>query len=139
MSEARVYLDTSAYLAVLLGETEGERFRKLLKNTVVCSSPFLLIEAERNLIRMVRQKVLDESIYEQAYAQLQLDKEGLILKDFSTDLCLTRDFPAVKTPRAADLVHLRTALWFQKNGGLRTFISLDQSQLAAARELGLEV
>jgi antitoxin (DNA-binding transcriptional repressor) of toxin-antitoxin stability system len=47
--------------------------------------------------------------------------------------------PLIRTPKSADMVHLRTAQWFLANGGLEAFITLDEEQSLAARELGLSV
>lgn len=38
-----------------------------------------------------------------------------------------------------DLAHLRTALWFHAEGAIDRFVTLDESQAGAARELGLPV
>ncbi|AFM12509.1 type II toxin-antitoxin system VapC family toxin [Turneriella parva] len=135
----RVYLDTSAYLAVLLGEKQAASVTKKLSNRVLCSSTLLLIEAERNLVHLVRLEKISTLDFESAYTQIRKDQEAFLLRDFTPDLCLTRHFPLIRTPKSADMVHLRTAQWFMKNGGLEEFISLDENQLQAARELGLPV
>lgn len=135
----RVYLDTSAYLAVLLGEKQAASVTKKLSNRVPCSSTLLLIEAERNLVHLVRLEKISTLDFESAYTQIRKDQEAFLLRDFTPELCLTRHFPLIRTPKSADMVHLRTAQWFMKNGGLEEFISLDENQLQAARELGLPV
>ncbi|GAB4422644.1 MAG: hypothetical protein OHK0011_01830 [Turneriella sp.] len=133
----RVYLDTSAYLAVLLGERQAGQIRKTLAGRVPCASTLLLAEAERNLVHLVRLEKLSSRDFDSAFAQLALDREAMVLRDLTPDLCLTRHFPLVRTPKSGDLVHLRTAHWFAQNGGLKKFVSLDDSQLQAAREMGL--
>ncbi len=133
----RIYLDTSAYLAILLGEKQAKAISKLLAGTVPCSSSLLLIEAERNLVHLVRFEKLSAADFEKAFAQLSADRDALILRDLTPDLCLTRQFPLIRTPKSADMVHLRTAQWFLQNGGLQKFVSLDENQLQAAREIGL--
>lgn len=45
--------------------------------------------------------------------------------------------PAVATPRSLDLTHIRTALWFHAQQPIDRFLTIDQAQAAAARELGL--
>ena len=47
--------------------------------------------------------------------------------------------PIVSTPRSLDLAHLRTALWFHEREPLARFVSLDATQIQAARELRLPV
>lgn len=133
----RVYLDTSAYLAVLLGEKQASQISKKLAGRVPCASTLLLSEAERNLVQLVRLEKLSSHDFDLAFTQLVQDRELMVLRDLTPDLCLTRNFPLVRTPKSADLVHLRTAHWFMQNGGLEKFISLDENQLKAAREMGL--
>ncbi|MFO1470084.1 MAG: type II toxin-antitoxin system VapC family toxin [Turneriella sp.] len=133
----RVYLDTSAYLAVLLGEKQSAAVTKSIHGATLCSSTLLLIEAERNLVQLVRLEKLSARDFESAYAQLAEDCNTFVLRDLTPELCLTRHFPLIRTPKSADMVHLRTAHWFTQNGGLQKFISLDENQLHAAREIGL--
>jgi hypothetical protein len=45
--------------------------------------------------------------------------------------------PAVSTPRSLDLVHLRTALSFNSVEPIDRFITSDEPQRQAAKELGL--
>lgn len=135
----RVYVDTSCYLAVLLGESQSKRIQTFLRGKIICSSVMLLIEAERNLVRLTREKLLRAPDYEIASGQLKRDRELFILRDVTTDICLSGVFPAIKTPRSIDLIHLRTVDWFLKNGGISAFLSLDQHQLEAAAELGFPV
>lgn len=137
MLEHRVYIDTSAYLAILLGEKNAALIEKKLKTCYLCSSTFLFLEAERNLVRMVRNKDLSEKNYDAALVQLRNDVELFTLKDFNLELCLTRNFPPVRTPRSSDLVHLRTASWFLDHGGLYWFCTLDDQQRKAAEDFGL--
>jgi hypothetical protein len=139
MTERRFYIDTSAYLGVMLGERIAKNLGSLLSQKVLCSSTLLLIESERNLVRLSRAGILPIASYHLAFAQLQKDVEKFILRDLSSDLCLTGSFPAVNTPRSSDLAHLRTARWFLDNGGLEAFVTLDKAQGNAAREFGFKV
>ena len=134
-----MYLDTSAYLAVLLGERGASSVLKATGDAVPCSSTFLLLESERNLVRLVRQRDLSQKGFDEAIGRLRADRELFLLRDLTPDLCLLGRFPPTRTPRSADLVHLRTAAWYQDNGGLDRFISLDKEQLKAAEDLGLPV
>lgn len=138
MSE-RVYLDTSVYLGILLGESSAKPFQKEISGETLCSSVLLLIEAERNLVRMSREGILKEDRYGIAQDRLKKDRELFLLRDLTTDLCLTGIFPPVRIPKTSDLIHLRTAQWFAEVGGLRLFLTLDQNQKKAALELGLPV
>ncbi len=137
--EERVYLDTSAYLAVLLGEQGSQAVVRALSKRVPCSSAFLLIETERNLVRLSREKFLPATNYRRAMDQVREDREKFLFKNLSVDLCLTGSFPAVRIPRSSDLVHLRTALWFQQHGGLQFVMTFDEAQRDAAVDLGLPI
>ena len=136
-SSENLYLDTSAYLAILLGDSLSDKIQAALEKRSIVSSIILLIETERNLLRLYREKLLTLKVYEKAVNQLRLDIEGMTLRNVTPDLCLTGSFPAARTPRSNDLIHIRTALWFQKSGGIVDFISLDREQLSAAREVGV--
>lgn len=134
-----IYIDTSTYLALLLGENNFENIQKKIEKYTLCSSTFLLIESERNLIRLCREKIISSDNYVKLYARLQSDIEIFILKDLTNDLCINGVFPAIKTPRSSDLVHLRTAHWFYTNNYLAGFLTLDQHQREAAMELKLPI
>ncbi len=122
---------------MLLGAKEAGKILSEIRERVLCSSTLLLLEAERNLLRLFRDKLLDLDQYDQALRQLRDDKSGFLLMDLSLDLTLTGTFPPARMPKTSDLAHIRTALWFNTNGGLVDFISLDRSQLLAAREMGV--
>lgn len=135
--QPRVYLDTSAYLDVLLGELTTPKILRAVSKKILCSSVLLLIEAERNLVRLSRERILSAADYEAASKQLKKDRELFLFRELTADLCLTGAFPPVQIPRSSDLVHLRTARWFQENGGLELFVTSDTRQKAAAGDFGL--
>ncbi len=85
---------------------------KAIHNHELCSSTFLALEAERNLVRLTREKVLPEKHFSKLHKRLKSDMDAFVLKDLDFDLCMGGSFPAIKTPRSSDLAHLRTALWF---------------------------
>jgi len=135
--EPLVYLDTSVYLGILLGERPALKLLPALAKKRFCSSIFLFIESERNLVRLSREGILSEKDYDKAIRQLKEDQDLFLFKEVTADLCLTGQFPPIRTPRSSDLVHLRTALWFLNNGGLDRFLTLDERQRNAASDLGL--
>lgn len=139
MNTTRYYLDSSVYLGILLGEPAARHAAKTISHKTLCSSTLLLIESERNLVRMSREKILTAENFSRAIEQIKKDKEVFLLKEVTMDLCLTGEFPPVRIPRSNDLTHLRTALWFQRNGGLGGFLTFDQTQEEVAQELGLPV
>lgn len=133
----RLYVDTSAYLSVLLAQPGHEALVAELDGAELHSSTLLLIEAERNLVRHARQGGITPAILRLGLERLSRDIAAFQLLDLTPDLCLTREMPLVSTPRTLDLVHLRTALWFHRRVPLTRFVTLDVQQAEAAQELGL--
>lgn len=117
---SRVYVDTSAYLCLLLGEDGAPAVATALENARLHSSVLLVLETRRNLVRLARNGKL-------APATL-LDLLDRVQHDMA---------PAVATSRSLDLAHLRTALWFHRIEPLHRFVTRDEGQREAARELGL--
>jgi hypothetical protein len=67
------------------------------------------------------------------------DRQLFVLRDLTLDLCDSNLLPAIATPRSLDLAHLRTALWFHADAPLTRFVTMDDSQAQAAKELSLPV
>lgn len=139
MPPARYYLDTSAYLCLLLGEAGWQRVADELRGTQILSSVLLPLEAERTLVHLSRAGRMTPEQLQNALDRLGADLEHFALRDLTLDLCRWRVLPIVSTPRSLDLAHLRTALWFHQRQALTRFVSLDAAQNQAARELGLPV
>lgn len=133
----RLYVDTSAYLCILLGEHGHESLRREFAGAELLSSVLLVLEAGRNLVRLSREKFLTAKEYQACVASLESDVQHFLLRDLTLDLCGTRTMPAVSIPRSLDLAHLRTALWFHDQERLTRFVSLDDEMIQSARELGL--
>ena len=136
---ARLYLDTSAYLCVLLAEHGSERLSKETGGAELLSSVLLVLEARRNLVRLARERALTEDQYKTALDRLEQDTHLFVLRDLTLDLCQSALLPAVNTPRSLDLAHLRTALWFHAVEKIDRFVTMDETQQEAAKELGLPV
>jgi len=134
-----VYLDTSAYLAVLLGEKSGREIKNLIEKKPLCSSVFLFLEAERNLIRLSREKYLSSDDFSKCLVRIREDVNIFAVRELDLEVCQLSSFPAVKTPRSADLVHLRTAVWFKDRDMLDGFLTLDKDQKHSAREMSLPI
>jgi predicted nucleic acid-binding protein len=109
----RLYIDTSAYLCVLLGESGHKLLLKEMAGAELLSSVLLVLEATRNLVRLSRDRLLSPAELHACLAQLERDRDLL--------------------------AHLRTALWFHERAPLARFLTLDETQAAAAREAGLPV
>jgi hypothetical protein len=139
MRGERLYVDTSAYLCLLLGETEWQRIEGEFRDAHLMSSVLLALEAERTLVHLSRSRRLSPTDLQIAFDRLVEDLQAFTLRDVTFDLCASRVVPLVTTPRSLDLAHLRTALWFHQREPLSRFVSLDSAQSQAARELGLPV
>lgn len=135
----RFYLDTSAYLYLLLDEEEASSLREELAGGIVLSSTLLVIEARRNVVRLARERTLGVDHYRLAMERVAQDVERFVLRDLALDLCEAHPLPAVATPRSADLIHLHTAMWFHLQEPLDRFVTFDATQRDAAREIGLPV
>ena len=135
----RFYVDTSAYLCILLGEAGCEILQRELSGAELMSSVLLALEANRNLIRLSRLGLLSTPEFQECSLTLENDLQQFLLRDLTLDICGIRAMPAVSIPRSLDLAHLRTALWFHEREKLDRFVSMDKEQNLAARELGLPV
>lgn len=135
----RLYIDTSAYLCVLLAEDGAERVSAESDGAELLSSVLLLLEARRNLTRLARDGTLSPEQYAACIDRVEQDAHLFVLRDLTLDLCQSSILPAVLTPRSLDLAHLRTALWFHGAEPIDRFVSMDISQQQAAKELGLPV
>lgn len=135
----RFYVDTSAYLCILLGEDGHESLTAEMTGAELLSSVLLVLETRRTLVRLAREGVLTDGHYAACAARLEEDLDLFVLRDLTPDLCGAQPMPAVTTPRSLDLVHLRTAAWFHQTDPVTRFVTLDRAQAEAARELGLPI
>ena len=135
----RLYLDTSAYLCILLAEEGAERLSEETAGAELLSSVLLVLEARRNLIRLAREGTLKAEQYKTCMDRVEEDTDLFVLRDLTLDLCASNLLPAIATPRSLDLGHLRTALWFHAAERIERFVTLNASQAQAAKELGLPV
>lgn len=135
----RLYLDTSAYLCVLLAEDGWERLSQDTAGAELLSSVVLVLEAKRNLVRLAREGALAPDQYKACMDRVEEDTQAFVLRDLTLDLCASNLLPAIATPRSLDLAHVRTALWFHAAEPITRFMTMDVSQRQAARELGLPV
>lgn len=137
--QRRLYLDTSAYLCILLAEDGWERLSEETAGAELLSSVLLVLEARRNLIRLAREGTLTPDQYKACMDRVHQDCGLFVLRDLTLDLCESNVLPPVATPRSLDLAHLRTALWFHSAEPIGRFVTIDVLQQQAARELGLPV
>src|SRR5438093_10897084 len=130
----RVYVDTSAYLCMLLAQEGSDQLHKETIGAQLLSSVLLVLETRRNLVRLAREGHLEPEQYKKTIERLEQDLELFILRDLTLDLCHSNVLPAVTTPRSLDLAHLRTALWFHAGERINRFITMDEAQQEAAKE-----
>ncbi len=135
----RLYLDTSAYLCMLLREQGSDSLVRETAGAELLSSVLLVLEAKRNLVRLTREGILEPDQYKDCIGRVDADAEFFLLSDLTLELCKSNMMPAVLTPRSLDLVHLRTALSFHSVEPIDRFITNDEPQRQAAKELGLPV
>lgn len=138
-STARYYLDTSAYVELLVKSRKGDALRAELDGGAIVASVLLVAEARRNLLRLSREHAIEVAAFVEASQQLERDLESFNLRDVTLELCNDTRFPAASLPRSADLIHLRTALWFHQLEPLTRFVSFDEAQNLAAHEFHLPV
>jgi len=135
----RFYVDSSAYLCILLNEKGHDALEGELAGGDLLSSVVLVLEVARNLVRLSRDGILSPAELQDCLARLEEDVQLFQLRELTLDLCAGRTMPVVSTPRSLDLAHLRAALWFHERTPLTRFVSLDAGQRQAARELGLPI
>jgi hypothetical protein len=135
----RLYIDTSAYLCMLLAEDGAERLSAETAGAELLSSVILVLETKRNLVRLARDGALTPAQYKMCLDRVEEDRQFFILRDLTLDLCDSNLMPAITTPRSLDLAHLRTALWFHADARITRFVTLDSSQEQAAKELALPI
>ena len=112
---------------------------RVLAGAELVSSVLLVLETTRNLVRLSRERMLPPADLQLCLDRLETDRERFALRDLTLDLCSGTRMPVVTTPRSLDLAHIRTALWFHEQEPLTRFVTLDDTQAAAAREAGLPV
>jgi hypothetical protein len=134
-----LYLDTSAYLCILLAEDGSDVLSRETDGAELMSSVLLVLEARRNLTRLAREGALKPDQFKVCWDRVDEDVRLFALRDLTLDLCQSSPMPAVVTPRSLDLGHLRTALWFHGEAPIDRFITMDTAQRDAAKELGLPV
>jgi hypothetical protein len=126
-------------LCILLAEEGAERLSAATAGAELLSSVLLVLEARRTLVRLAREGALKPEQYKACLDRVEDDTNVLLLRDLTLDLCASNLLPAITTPRSLDLAHLRTALWFHAAEKIDCFLTMDASQEAAAKELGLPI
>ncbi|HVT44079.1 MAG TPA: hypothetical protein VMT00_06790 [Thermoanaerobaculia bacterium] len=135
----RLYLDTSAYLCILLSEDGWREIASESEGAELLSSVLLVLEAKRNLVRLAREGNLSEGQFQACLNRVDHDAELFALHELTLELCQSNLMPVLMTPRSLDLAHLRTAYSFHRAEPVDRFVTMDDAQRQAAREMGLSV
>lgn len=136
-----LYAESSAVLAWLMGESTGERVRKMLsRSQLVLSSELTLIECDRVLIRAVAAGHMSEAdgagrqgLLKSVVAHWNLLRlEGEIVER------ARRAFPH-EPIRTLDAIHMASALFAQSAVRSLAILSLDERVRTCAEALGFTV
>jgi hypothetical protein len=71
----RFYVDTSAYLCILLGEAGHEALRRELAGAELLSSVLLVLETGRNLVRLSREGYLSAAEFQKCVSTMEDDMQ----------------------------------------------------------------
>ena len=125
--ERGAYVDSSAFVKLVLVESESAAMRETLRRTSFASSMVIVTEFMRTTVRDAPDRMQD----------------AVALLDAVTTVPLTRRLvvEAGRLPapivRALDAIHIATALRLQPH--VRPFLTYDERQATVARALGLDV
>lgn len=135
------YAESSAVLAWLLGEPDGQRVRQVLRNAdQVVASPLTGVECARTLARGAGGGRITASDELAALRLLDMAERTWLTLDLSGEVLERARSPFPAEPvRALDALHLATAVAFHKALGSLTVVSLDERVRGNAAGLGMEV
>ena len=106
----RLYIDTSAYLCMLLGEQGAERLSREMIGNQLLSSVLLVIETRRNLVRLARDGRLEQEQYKNSIERMEEDMTLFFLRDLTLDLGQSIVLPAVATQNSYFPIHAPSCL-----------------------------
>jgi predicted nucleic acid-binding protein len=137
----RVYAESSAVLAWLLGEKNSDSVREVLERaSLVVASDLTLLECDRVLIRAVTIHEIDEATASDRRAHLNAAAGYWHVFRVSAEIVdrARRPFPA-EPIRTLDAIHLATALAARSVLPGVEILSLDDRLRQSARSLGFQV
>lgn len=137
----RIYAESSAVLAAVFGEPDGERARRIIASAeLVATSELTLIECDRALHRAVALKKLPEGAAAERRALIAAASASWTLFAISDDIVerARQPFPA-EPLRALDAIHLASALVARAAIPGLTILTLDGRVRGAAAAIGLPV
>lgn len=121
---SRIYIDSSAFVKLIVAEPESPALRNFLANRDLVSSGLLRTEA----IRAIRRT--HESLVSPTLSAM----ERIDLIEVSPSILEVAALIDPPTVRSLDAIHLATAIRIGQRG--TTFVAYDLRLLSAARELG---
>lgn len=137
----RVYAESSAVLAWLLGEPSGAVARATLENAeVVLGSDLTLVECERVLIRATALKEVSEAVAAARRSALNAAAARWHIAHLARDIVdrARRAFP-IEPVRTLDALHLATALVLREAVADLELLSLDTRIRSVATAIGFSV
>jgi hypothetical protein len=137
----KIYAESSAVLAWLLGEDAAPPVREILgKAELVIASDLTLLECDRVLIRAVALGEIDEAVAGDRRAHLNAAAAHWHVLRLSTDIVdrARRPFP-VEPIRTLDAMHLASALTARSGVPGLELLSLDDRLRRTAAQLGFRL
>jgi predicted nucleic acid-binding protein len=137
----KIYAESSAVLAWLLGEDAAPRVREVLsKAELVMASDLTLLECDRVLIRAVALGEIEEAVAADRRARLNAAATHWHLLRLSADIVdrARQPFPA-EPIRTLDAIHLASALAGRSGVAGVELLSLDDRVRRAGEQLGFRL
>jgi len=137
----KIYAESSAVLAWLLGEQAAPPVREILaKAELVIASDLTLLECDRVLIRAVALGEIDEAAAADRRAHLNAAATHWHVLRLSTEIMerARRPFP-VEPMRTLDAIHLASALTARSGVAGVELLSLDDRVRRAGAQLGFRL
>jgi predicted nucleic acid-binding protein len=135
-----LYVETSAVLTWLLGETRADEVRVTVDSAeVVVTSSLTFTETERAVVRAESERLIRAADGQRLRGLLRRASSGWMRMTVSEDVLARagRPFP-VEPVRTLDAIHLATALAFTRAFSDLRLLSFDRRLLENARALGID-
>ncbi len=136
----RIYVESSAILAWLLGESGGGPVVQALRQvSAIYSSDLLLVEVDRGISRAIQDGRINEAQAADARLLLNRSVSAWTMLSITADVVERARRPFPREPvRALDAIHLASLLVVSQAVGPARLLSLDERLRRSARELGFE-
>ena len=138
---AALYLESSAVLTWLLGETNARQVRtRVDAATIIVTSVLTLLETDRTLIRAEQQGIIKAAQRQKLKGLLRRAQAAWILMEITAEVrqLAAQPFP-VEPVRTLDAIHLSTAMLFSRAYPDLTVLSFDHRITSNLEPLGLDL